>query len=31
VTGLEAGTLHFKVRALPNGDWYSLGPIVIAP
>jgi hypothetical protein len=30
VTGLEAGTLYFKVRALPNGDWYSLGPLVIA-
>lgn len=30
VTGLEAGTLHFKVKPLPNGDWYSLGPVVIA-
>lgn len=30
VTGLESGTLYFKVRPLPGGDWYSLGPLVIA-
>jgi hypothetical protein len=30
VTGLTAGTIYFKVRSMPGGDWYSLGPKVIA-